>query len=138
MTDMTATPLTAELVWAGEQKFGATGGSTALVLDGDGVAGPSPMQVVAEALAGCMAIDVVVILTKGRHPLKSLRVSFSGERAAEPPRRFVSATLAFHVGGDVPASAVERAIELSRETYCSVWHSLKPDITLHTSYHIHP
>jgi putative redox protein len=138
MTDVTATPLGAELVWAGEQKFGATSGSTAIVLDGDGVAGPSPMQILAEALAGCMAIDIVVILTKGRHPLKSLRVSFSGERAAEPPRRFVSATLAFHVGGEVPAAAVERAIELSRQTYCSVWHSLKPDITLHTSYHIHP
>ena len=78
MTDATTTtPLTAELVWAGGQKFGATSGSTAIVLDGDGVAGPSPMQVLAEALAGCMAIDLVMILTKGRHPLKTLRVSFS-------------------------------------------------------------
>jgi putative redox protein len=139
MTDATAaTPLTAELVWAGGQKFGATSGSTAIVLDGDGAAGPSPMQVLAEALAGCMAIDVVLILTKGRHPLTSLRVSFTGERAPEPPRRLVSATLAFHVGGNVPAAAVERAIDLSRQTYCSVWHTLKPDILLQTSYHIHP
>jgi putative redox protein len=139
MTDATAaTPLTAELVWAGGFEFGATSGSTAIVLDSDGLAGPSPMQLLAEALAGCMAIDVVLILTKGRHPLTSLRVSFSGERAPEPPRRFVSATLAFHVGGDVPAAAVERAIDLSRQTYCSVWHTLKPDILLQTSYRIHP
>jgi putative redox protein len=138
MTDATATPLTAELVWAGGLEFGATSGSTAIVLDSDGAAGPSPMQLLAEALAGCMAIDVVMILTKGRHPLTSLRVSFSGERAPEPPRRFVSATLAFHVGGDVPAAAVERAIDLSRQTYCSVWHTLKPDVLLQTSYHIHP
>lgn len=139
MTDTPATPpLTAELVWAGELKFGATSGSTAIVLDSDGAAGPSPMQLLAEALAGCMAVDVVMILTKGRHPLKSLRVSFSGERAPQPPRRFVSAALRFHIGGDVPAAAVERAIELSRQTYCSVWHSLKPDIAFQTSYDIHP
>ena len=139
MTDATAaTPLTAELVWAGGLEFGATSGSTAIVLDSDGAAGPSPMQLLAEALAGCMAIDVVLILTKGRHPLTSLRVSFSGERAPEPPRRLVNATLAFHVGGNVPAAAVERAIDLSRQTYCSVWHSLKPDIVLETAYHIHP
>jgi putative redox protein len=133
-----AIPLTADLVWAGELKFGATSGSTAIVLDSDGAAGPSPMQLLAEALAGCMAIDVVMILTKGRHPLESLRVSFTGERAPEPPRRLVSAMLAFHAGGDVPAQAMERAIELSRQTYCSVWHSLNPDIVLQTSYQIHP
>ena len=137
MTDTTATPpLTAELVWAGELKFGATSGSTAIVLDSDGVAGPSPMQLLAEALAGCMAVDVVMILTKGRHPLKSLRITFSGERAPQPPRRFVTATLTFHIGGDVPVAAVERAIELSRRTYCSVWHSLKPDIALKTEFTI--
>jgi putative redox protein len=139
MTDATAaTPLTADLVWAGELKFGATSGPSAIVVDSDGVAGPSPMQLLAEALAGCMAVDVVLILTKGRHPLKSLRVSFAGERALQPPKRFVSATLAFHIGGDVPAAAVERAIDLSRQTYCSVWHSLNPDIVLQTSYQIHP
>src|SRR5918992_5904948 len=110
MTDATAeTPLTADLVWAGDLKFGATSGSTAIVLDSDGAAGPSPMQLLAEALAGCMAIDVVMILTKGRHPLKSLRISFSGERAAQPPRRFLSATLAFHIGGERAAGAAERA-----------------------------
>lgn len=127
-------PLCAELVWAGDLKFGATSGSTAIVLDSDGVAGPSPMQLLAEALTGCMAIDVVLILTKGRHPLKGLRVSFSGERAPDPPRRFVNATLTFHVTGDVPVAAVERAIDLSRQTYCSVWHSLRQDITLNTEF----
>jgi putative redox protein len=130
-------PVTAELVWAGELKFGATTGSSAIVLDSEGVAGPSPMQALGEALAGCMAIDVVLILQKGRHPLKGLRVSFTGERASQPPHRYVSATLAFHVTGDVPAQAVERAIALSRETYCSVWHTLRQDVPLRTSYHLH-
>lgn len=128
---------TAELVWAGDLRFGATSGTTAIVLDGDSIAGPSPMQVLAEALAGCMAIDVVMILQKGRHPLTGLRVSFRGDRAPEPPRRFTSADLTFHITGDVPAAAVERAIALSRQTYCSVLHSLRPDIPLTTTYDIH-
>jgi putative redox protein len=95
------------------------------------------MQALAEALAGCMTIDVVMILTKGRHPLKGLQVSFSGERAPQPPKRFLSATLTFHITGEVPAAAVERAIQLSRDTYCSVWHSLQQDIAFHTTFHVH-
>ena len=131
-------PLEAELVWAGDLKFGATSGSTAIVVDGDSAAGPSPMQLVAEAVAGCMAIDVVLILKKGRHPLKGLRISFSGVRLPEAPRRFTHVTLAFHITGDVPAAAVERAIALSRATYCSVWHSLRPDIELTTTFSVLP
>jgi putative redox protein len=137
MTDSSPTFLACELVWAGDLKFGATSGSTAIVLDGDASAGPSPMQMLGEALAGCMAIDVVMILQKGRHALRGLRVSFTGERAATPPKRYVGATLTFHVTGDVPAAAVERAIELSRQTYCSVWHSLRQDIPFTTTYEIH-
>lgn len=137
MTD-SKPPLTAELIWAGDLKFGATSGSSAIVVDGDSAAGPSPMQLVGEALAGCMAIDVVLILQKGRHPLKGLRVSFSGDRAQQPPNRYVSVTLTFHVTGDLPPRAVERAIELSQQTYCAVWHSLRRDITVNTAYDIHP
>jgi putative redox protein len=132
-----APPLTAELVWARELKFGATSGSTAIVIDGDGSDGPSPMQLLGEALAGCMAIDVVMILQKGRHPLEGLRVTFTGERAATSPRRYTSVRVTFHVTGNVPATAIERAIELSRQTYCSVFHSLRQDIELTTSYEIH-
>jgi putative redox protein len=130
-------PITAELVWAGESRFGATSGSSAIVVDGDGAAGPSPMQLVGEAVAGCMAIDVVSILLKGRHPLKGLRVSFSGHRTPAPPRRYTRVVLTFHVSGDVPAAAVERAIALSRETYCSVWHSLRQEIEFVTTFSIH-
>jgi putative redox protein len=107
-------------------------------VDADGVAGPSPMQVTAFGLAGCMAADVVSILQKGRHALSALRVSFTGERAADPPRRFVRVTLHFHVSGAVPREAVERAIVLSRDTYCSVWHSLRRDIEFITTIDLHP
>jgi putative redox protein len=131
-------PTTVELIWSEGVRFGATAGTNAIVVDGDGVAGPSPVQVAAIGLAGCMGADVAAILEKGRHPFTGLRVSFSGERAATPPRRFTRINLQFRVSGAVPPQAVERAIAMSRETYCSVWHSMRQDIEFITSFDIHP
>jgi putative redox protein len=131
-------PIAAELVWSNRLRFGATSGPNAIVVDGDGAAGPSPMQLAAFGLAGCMAVDVVSILEKGRHPVTALRASFSGERAEDPPRRYLRITLHFHVSGAVPADAIERAIALSRDKYCSVWHSFRQDIEFVTTYALHP
>lgn len=131
-------PVVAELIWSEGLRFGATSGSIAVVVDGDSAAGPSPVQMVVIGLAGCMAIDLADILRKGRHTFAALRVTATAERAPEPPRRLVRASLRFHVRGDVPAAAVERAIALSREKYCSVWHSLRPDIELTTSFDLVP
>jgi len=85
-----------------------------------------------------MAADVVDIVRKGRHPLTALRVTFTGTRAEQPPRRFLQIELRFDVHGAVPSDAVERAIALSREKYCSVWHSFRHDIALSTTFHITP
>jgi len=131
-------PLVAELVWDEQLRFGATSGPAAVVIDGDGAAGPSPMQLAAFGLADCMAADVIAILQKGRHPVKGMRVSFSGDRAPEPPRRFVNISLHFIVSGALPPEAVERAIALSHETYCSVWHSMRQEITFTTTFDVHP
>ena len=131
-------PLVAELVWSGDLRFDATSGATTAVVDSDGKEGPSPPQHAAIGLAGCMAVDVVDILRKGRHPLTGLRVTFTGERAEIPPRRFVRIELRFDVQGAIPAEAVERAIALSREKYCSVFHSFRQDIAFSTSFHITP
>jgi len=129
-------PTTAELVWSEGLRFAATSGTNAVVVDGDGAAGPSPVQMAAIALAGCMAADVVAVLEKGRQPLTAMRVSFTGERAVTPPRRFTRIILHFHVTGVVAPEAVERAIALSRETYCSVWHSMRQDIDFVTTFDV--
>ena len=129
-------PVSAELIWSEGLQFGAASGSTALILDGDSTAGPSPVQLLAIALAGCMAIDVVDILRKGRHTVTAFRTTVTGDRAPEPPRRLLKVQLRFHVHGAVPGAAVERAISLSRDKYCSVWHSLRRDIDLTTSFDI--
>ena len=62
----------------------------------------------------------------------------TAQRADEEPRRFTTIALHYTVTGDVPKDVVERAIELSKEKYCSVWHSMRQDITLDVTYKITP
>lgn len=124
----TKPPTVADLTWLGELKFSAIIDQTRLTLDSAGVAGPSPVQALALALAGCMSMDVGHMLTKGRHPLRALRARFEGQRAQEDPHRFLRIDLHFTIEGGVPRDAAQRAIDLSREKYCSVWHSMRQDI----------
>jgi putative redox protein len=135
---MVAKPLAAELVWTKELVFGATSGTNAFLVDGNSAAGPSPVQLLVISLASCMSIDVVDMLRKGRHPLTAFRVSLTGERAPDSPRRLLQVALRFHVHGAVPGGAVQRAIELSRDRYCSVWHSMRADIGLTFDYELVP
>ena len=129
-------PLRVEVVWSEKLQFGSTSGANAVVIDGDSVAGPSPMQLLGMALLGCMSADIVDILRKGRHEVRRFHASLTGERPVDPPRRLLRAQLHFAIHGSVPAAAVERAIALSREKYCSVWHSLREDIELTTAFDI--
>lgn len=131
-------PLIADLVWSSNLVFDATSARVGLVIDGDSTAGPSPVQLLAVGLAGCMAMDVVDIVRKGRHPLTAFRCRFTGERSPDHPRRLLRVQLHFHLQGEVPGAAVERAIALSRDKYCSVWHSMRQDIELSTSFDIAP
>ena len=134
---MSRPPITATLTWQGDLRFRATAGQTDIIFDSDSAAGPSPPQAVAMALAGCMAIDVADIVIKGRHQLTALEARIVGERMPDPPRRFTRFTLHFVVTGKVPEHAVERAIQLSRDKYCSVWHSLRQDTALDTTFEVH-
>ena len=131
-------PVEVEMEWDADLRFRAAVGGNALVVDSDGRAGPSPVQALAVALAGCMAVDLVHILTKGRLPLRGLRARLIAERAPTDPRRIVRVDLRFTVTGDVPPDRVERAIALSHDTYCSVWHSLRQDIAFTTSFEVLP
>ena len=131
-------PVDVELVWQSDLVFKAPDGAVPLTLDSDGKAGPSPVQALAYALAGCMGMDVVHILTKGRFEVSVCRVKLHGERAPQEPRRILRAALHFALRTNAPSDKVERALALSRETYCSVWHSLRADIALDTTFEIAP
>jgi putative redox protein len=77
-----------------------------------------------------------MILQKGRHPLTALEAKLVGHRAEEEPRRYTTITLHFVVTGDVPGAAVERAMQLSKDKYCSVWQTLRQDIPFATTYEV--
>jgi putative redox protein len=129
-------PVEAVLTWEGDLRFRGRSGSVSVLLDSDGQAGPSPVQALVLALAGCMSVDVVHILERGRQPLRGLRAHLRAERAPEDPHRLVRVDLRFDVSGEVAADKVERAIALSREKYCSVWHSLRQDIEFTTGFEV--
>jgi putative redox protein len=129
----TKPPTVVDLTWDGRLMFTARESGHEWVLDGMNEAGPSPVAALASALAGCLAIDVVHILTKGRFEVRSFEARLTGLRADSAPRRFVSFDLHLAIDTDAPRDQVDRAIALSREKYCSVWHSLRQDIELTTS-----
>jgi len=126
-------PLVVDLAWDGRLMFTARADGHEWLLDGRNEAGPSPVAALAASLAGCMAIDIVLILTKGRFDVRSFSARLTGRRADTEPRRFVSIDLNISLDTSAPAEQVDRAIALSREKYCSVWHSLRQDIELTTS-----
>jgi len=126
-----------DLEWRGGLRFAGRSGDVELTMDSPpGPGAPSPVQALAFALAGCMAMDVAVVLQKGRLPVAALRVRLDADRAVTDPRRLVRATIHFTVEGEVPPEKMDRALALSRDKYCSVWNSLRPDIELRTSYTI--
>jgi putative redox protein len=131
-------PTLVELIWEHDLVFAGTSGDISLRLDSASKAGPSPMQALAFGLAGCMAMDVVHILKKGRYDLRGLRADLVGTRAPEEPRRFTAITLTYAITGTVPEDQVARAIQLSRDKYCSVWHSLRQDITFEVTFSVTP
>ena len=124
--------------WTGGLSFASAGDGPALAMASGDPAKLSPMQVLAHAVMGCMGMDVAYVLEKGRHQLAAMTVSFSAERADTQPRRYTAISLHFNLTTTAAPAVVERAIDLSRTKYCSVWHSLRPDIELTTSYTIQP
>jgi len=103
----------------------------AIVLDGDGEAGPSPMLTLLLAAAGCSGADVVLMLQKMRVTLRSLRIEVQGTRREPNPRRYTEITFRFALAGDgLDDAKADRAVRLSLEKYCSVVHSLRPDIAI--------
>ncbi len=92
--------------------------------------GVTPMELLAVALGGCTAMDVVSILVKMRQPLESFNVEVSGERAEDHPKRFTSLEVVYRLKGDLDERKVERAISLSEDRYCSVEATLRPAVPI--------
>jgi putative redox protein len=131
-------PLVVDLQWTEGHRLAGASGRVSFTIDGDSTDGLSPVQMLGGSLAGCMSIDIIDILRKGRHPLVAFAATLTAERAPDHPHRILTVRLHFVVRGAVPPAAVERAVALSHDKYCSVWHSLRQDIGFSTSFDLVP
>jgi putative redox protein len=135
---VTKPPTVVDLTWIGDLRLSGTSDKASMTLDSSGLAGPSPVQALGFAVAGCMTMDVAYILTKGRQPFRALRSHLVADRSPEDPHRIVQMHLHVTVEGDVPPDAVARALALSHEKYCSVWHSMRQDIVFTATHDVLP
>jgi len=124
---------------ADRQFIGETGSGHHLILDdAAGATGAKPIEFVAVALAGCTAFDVVTMLRQKHHQkLTGYEVFVEADQADRPPQVFTTIRLR-HVftGIGIEKQAVEQAIQLSEEKYCSVGAMLKSSAKLETTYEI--
>ena len=135
---MSKPPTSISLAWTSGLAFRVDAADARTIIsDGNSREGLSPVELLAAATASCMAVDLVHILTKGRQPVEALSVNFTGERAQSEPHRLTAVRLEFTIEGAVAQAQVDRAIQLSRDKYCSVWNSLREDTTLEIVTRIH-
>ncbi len=98
---------------------------------------PRPMETVLAGTGGCTAYDVVLILKRGRHDVRGCSVKLTSERAATDPKVFTRIHMHFRVTGrNLAAGAVERAIALSKEKYCSASIMLGKTAEISTSFEV--
>lgn len=126
-------PATVQITWAGDHQFDGVrlSGGPAIHMDASGKTGPSPIDTLLCALAGCTGVDVVDILEKRRTPMSAMSVDVVGERFAGTPGRITKIELVYHIiGAGVERVHAERAIELAVTKYCSVRDSLDPNMPI--------
>jgi putative redox protein len=112
----------AKAIWTDQDRFlGEASSGHALVVDtGELKSASSPVELVLIALCGCTASDVVGILRKKREPFTGLEVMAQSERASDHPKVYTHIKLVYRVRGKVSHKAMEDAVRLSKEKYCSV------------------
>lgn len=120
------------------RQFVATSGSGHhfLLDDATGGTGAKPIELVALALAGCTAFDVINILRKKRQKVTAYEVRCEADQVTDPPQVFTHVRIHHVIAGEVAANAVEDAIRLSEEKYCSVGAMIQKAAELHTTFEI--
>jgi putative redox protein len=119
-----------------------TGSGHILTMDGPPDGGgrnlaPRPMETVLAGTGGCTAYDVVMILKRGRHDIRGCQVKLTADRAETEPKVFTAINMHFVVTGvNLPEAAVQRAIQMSHEKYCSASIMLAKTAAITTSFEI--
>ncbi|WP_026564107.1 OsmC family protein [Bacillus sp. UNC41MFS5] len=122
--------------WKGKMAFsGVTPTGHEFIMDaapevGGENSGPRPTELLLQAVAGCTGIDIISILHKMRLEPSAFQMDVKGERAEEHPKRFTTINIHYALDGELPEDKVVRAIQMSKDKYCSVSHSLNAEITV--------
>ncbi|MBW2000067.1 MAG: OsmC family protein [Deltaproteobacteria bacterium] len=99
--------------------------------------GCSPTETLLLSIVGCISIDIVHILRKMRCEVSTYEVEAEGIRRQEPPQYYTSVNLTIHISGKgITPKKIDRAIDLSLNKYCSVYHTLRKDLDLNIKYEI--
>jgi putative redox protein len=131
-----------EVDWQTESAFIGrnTAGGSVQMGKLQGRPGISPVELVLVGLAGCTGIDIVDILRKMRQPFEAVKVRVQGQQAPDYPMIYTNIEVTYYIWAEgIDQKAVERAIQLSEDKYCSVSAMLRGSAGIHSSYHIlHP
>lgn len=125
--------------WQGEMVFLGRNSAGGVVQMGEwnGQPGLSPMELLLAGVAGCTGVDVASILKKKRQPLDALKVRIRGKRAQDHPRIYTEISVEYLLWGNgLDPKAVEQAIALSEEKYCSASAMLRKSAQMHSSYRL--
>lgn len=121
--------------WQGGMAFNSQGDSSGydITMDassdvGGNDSGPRPMEMLLHGVAGCMGIDLTVIMRREMDKIESIEIDISGDRRDTEPKSFTSMDLTVKIKGDVTAKKAQRAVDLSADKYCSAINSLTADV----------
>jgi putative redox protein len=128
----------ASLTWDKDLIFlGRTPRGFELDFDAEAQWGCIPTESLLLSIAGCLAIDVVSFVTKMKAKISKFKVDIAGERNPTPPQYYTKIDMVLHISGEnITPKKLDRAISLSQEKYCSVYHSLRKDLKVNVTYHI--
>lgn len=122
--------------WKGGMAYSSIGDSSGheVTMDasstvGGSDSGPRPMEMVLHGVAGCMGIDLNVIMRHNMDKVESIDIEIDGERAEEDPKRFTNVDIIVKIKGDVAEKVAQRAVDLSAKKYCSAINSLNATVT---------
>lgn len=122
--------------WAGGMAYSSAGDSSGyeVTMDanstvGGNDSGPRPMEMVLHGVAGCMGIDLNVIMRHSMDKVESIDIEIDGERAETEPKRFTNVDIIVKIKGDVTEKVAQRAVDLSAKKYCSAINSLNATVT---------
>ena len=122
--------------WNGGMAYSSTGDSSgyevtmdASIAVGGNDSGPRPMEMVLHGVAGCMGIDLNVIMRHSMDKVESIDIEIDGDRAETEPKRFTNVDIIVKIKGEVAEKVAQRAVDLSAKKYCSAINSLNATVT---------